>query len=123
MINIKERCSPHLREFDEKMDRLGKCYQYAYQAVDREDYQFLVHGYIKDPIHGRVIDHAWAEAGNTIYDPTLNKKYPKSVYEKLFAVEVVMRYSQKEMYFMAEKFQHYGPWHKIPQGKVRWWRV
>ncbi len=113
MINIKEN----------KEDRLGKCYQYAYHYVsDREGWD-LVHGYIHDPIFGRTIDHAWAESGNKIYEPTGDKIYNKTVYEAMFKVEVVMKYNKKEMYYMASKFKHYGPWHKIPKGKVKWWKV
>jgi len=104
-------------------DRLGKCYQNAFHYVEKNNQYRLVHGYITDPIYGRVIDHAWAESSNKVYDPTADRIYIKSEYEKMFRAEVVMKYNKREMYFMASKFEHYGPWHKIPKGKVRWWKV
>ncbi len=123
MIPIKERCSFQLKEFDEKKDRLGKCYFYAYKAVEKMKNAILVHGYITDPIHGRIIDHAWAETGNKVYDPTLDTNYQKNIYYKLFKPEVAATYTEDEMYKKAGETGVYGPWHKIPAGKVRWWRV
>ncbi len=123
MIPIREKCSSYLNEFDESKDRLGKCYMYAYKEVEKLDTAILVHGYITDPIHGRVIDHAWVEVKNIVYDPTLDKKFPKAKYDSLFNPEIVKKYNKEEMYEKALKTGNFGPWHKIPKGKVRWWRV
>ena len=125
MIEIKRRCSTQLNEFDEKKDRLGKCYMYAYKFVEKNPSYLLVHGYIKDSIHGRVIDHAWAEhkSGNKVYDPTTDQFYNTLEYVRLLNPEVVERYTRDEMWEKALDTGVFGPWHDIPAGKVRWWRV
>lgn len=98
---------------ENKNSRLGKCYKYAYRHVTSGNSGWnLVHGVITDKIFstGRSLDHAWAEKGNKVYDPTLDKIMSKVVYYSLFAAEPYAVYTEDEVYAKASEFGHYGPW-------------
>lgn len=105
--------------------RLGKCYELSWQYInainDPNTKELLVHGYITDKI-GRTIDHAWTENGNNVYDPVMDKTMPRMVYYSLLQVEVFKKYTYDEAIKMGMKTKVYGPWHKIPAGKVKWWK-
>lgn len=101
-------------------DNLGKCYQLSWRWVtSHRDYK-LVHGYISKQGSDICIDHAWVEKGNEVYDPVMEKEFPKAVYYTLFQAETAKVYSSSEASNMGAKTGVYGPWHKIPAGKVNW---
>ncbi len=101
-------------------DRLGKCYQLSWQYVTKNSSYKLVHGYITDRVKtGRTIDHAWVEKGNEVYDPVMDKRYPKQAYYGLFGVEAEKVYNSKEALDLGSKYGHYGPWHKIDKSKIK----
>lgn len=82
-----------------------------------------MHGFITDRRTGRVIDHAWVERGNRVYDPVLDQTMDKKTHELMFHAEVSVVYSGDEAMKKAAEERTYGPWHKIPRGKVRWWPI
>lgn len=99
-------------------DNLGKCYQLSWQWVStHRDYK-LAHGYITKRGTDICIDHAWTEIGDTVYDPVMEKSFPKQVYFALMQAEEAKVYTAAEAMKMGASTGVYGPWHKIPAGKV-----
>lgn len=109
-------------------DNLGKCYELSWQYITREGFYLengdmqLIHGYITDIRTGRCIDHAWIEYGSSVYDTVMEKEFPKRVYYAMYKAEVGKSYSYTEASDKGVEFGTYGPWHKIPAGKVKWWK-
>lgn len=100
--------------------RLGKCYELAYKYCTSNSGWALVHGYIHEPGgDNRVIDHAWCEKGDLVYDAVLDKELPKIFYYKMFRAEIGKFYgTKKDIYDMALKYETYGPWHEIDDSKL-----
>jgi hypothetical protein len=101
--------------------RLGQCYVLSYQYVTSNNDCELIHGYITDKQTSRMIDHAWVEIGNEVYDPVLDWKIDKQAYYGLYDAEVDKRYTQKETYSMAAESGTYGPWHVVKP--INWWKT
>lgn len=100
-------------------DNLGKCYELSWQYVTRKHDYNLIHGYITQKQTNITIDHAWTEKGDEVYDPVMEKSFPKVVYYALFNVEIAKIYTSSEANKNGAKFGTYGPWHKIPSGKIK----
>lgn len=107
-------------------DNLGKCYELSWQYMSRNGYSIsdlvLVHGYITDYQTGRVIDHAWTETKNDVYDTVLESTFPKRVYYSMYHAEVAFKYDYEQAMDKATETGVYGPWHRIPSNKVKWWK-
>ena len=56
---------------------------------------------------------------DVVFDPVLDKEYPKIVYYALFSAELERSYTSKEALQMGVEFETYGPWHDIPKGKIK----
>lgn len=109
----------------ETNDRLGKCYQLSWQYISKHSGERgikLVHGFISEPGNDRVIDHAWIEYKDKVFDPVMDQELPKDVYYRLFDVEVSKTYNSIESNKKAVETGVYGPWHKIDKNKVKWYK-
>ena len=99
--------------------RLGQCYILSYKfATSHNDYE-LVHGYITQKSTGKMIDHAWVEKEDIVYDPVMDWEVPTVVYYGLFDAEVDKRYTKEEIYKHAAESGTYGPWHQVKP--INWW--
>jgi len=109
-------------------DNLGKCYELSWQYISKEGYKqnkrnlTLIHGYITNFNNGICIDHAWIEYDDKVYDTVMEKEFPKRVYYAMYKAEIGKSYTYKESMDQAIRTETYGPWHKIPYGKVKWWK-
>ena len=94
--------------------RLGKCYQLAGEYVYGHPNAILVHGELTNRFAQGLprLDHAWIEDGNEIFDPVMDMKWPKEVYEGLFKTKVFKKYSHREAIEMIDKHMTWGPWHE-----------
>lgn len=102
--------------------RLGQCYVLSYQYVTSNNGWNLIHGYITDKIStGRMIDHAWCEQGDIVYDPVLDWTIPKQVYYGIFDVQVDKTYTRDEAMKAALDSGTYGPWHDVKP--INWWQT
>lgn len=109
-----------IKSNDKSDSRLGRCYELSYKLATSKINSVLVHGYIKDK-HGRIIDHAWVEIGDTVYECVLDKTCSKEVYYRIIAVEVSKVYTFDETIEMSLKHRTYGPWHEVKN--CIWWEV
>jgi carbohydrate-selective porin OprB len=100
-------------------ERLGQCYILSYRYVMTHNNYTLVHGYITSLDKLKTIDHAWVEKNDKVYDPVMDKEYPKIVYYALFSAESDKTYTSKETLRMGVEFETYGPWHEIPKDKIK----
>ena len=107
MIKLKS-----LIEVKKPNPRLGLCYELCGKYVLRNPNMILVHGRLKNPFKKgfNEIDHAWIEDGEEVYDPVMDKRWDKSVYEGLFSVEIHKKYGFRELCQMLDKEQNWGPW-------------
>ena len=95
----------------------GNCYQYAARFMTDGNYSEakLIHGTIIPPIGplvGELIGHAWVDLGDKVFDPTLQRFYQKSTYEKAYQPVVEKVYSIKDTSQQMLKTKNYGPWHE-----------
>jgi hypothetical protein len=98
---------------DEKRNhRLGKCYELSGRYVSVHPHSILVHGTLINPFNKGhpVLDHAWVEIGNEIFDPVMDKTWPKQVYESLFKVKIEKKYTYDEVIKMMDTHSNWGPW-------------
>lgn len=95
-----------------KNSRLGKCYELSGKYVSVHPNSVLVHGKLINPFGKghKELDHAWVEIGNEIWDPVMNKEWPKEAYEGLFKVTIYKKYSYKQVYEMINQHENWGPW-------------
>lgn len=119
--NRVDDLSPVARRTASTNKRLGKCYQLSWQFVVSNPNWYLVHGYLTDFDHGRVIDHAWCEKENKVFDPVLDKTYSKDLYYALYQVEMVSDFSSEKAMERGAETGVYGPWHEPV--KTNWWKV
>ena len=99
--------------------RLGRCYELSYQFATSNSGYELVHGYIINQDGSRVIDHAWTEKDDTVYDPVMDQELPKPVYYAMLNAEETKRYSGMAAMKKGLETGVYGPWHEIPKGVRR----
>ena len=93
-------------------NRLGRCYELAGRYVSEHPEAVLVHGKLVNRF-GRghpEIDHAWVEIGDKIFDPVMDKMWPKDLYEQLFNATIYHRYTFKQVLKMSLRHEHWGPW-------------
>jgi len=98
--------------------RVGRCYELSGRYVSEHPAAILVHGHIKNPFNRGVlleVDHAWVEEGDDVYDPVMDKRWPKIVYDRLFDVQVYKKYTAPEVWKMSLQHGHWGTWHDLPQ--------
>ena len=98
--------------------RLGKCYELSGRYVidgmfipDRER-ATLVHGRLVNPfgVGHPLLDHAWIETDDEIYDPVMDKTWGRAIFYSLFKPTVFKRYNREEARKMILKHKHWGPW-------------
>lgn len=103
-------------------DRLGKCYELSgkYVMSHAGTNAILVHGKLTNPFakgHPEM-EHAWVEIGKEIFDPVMDKTWPKDVYESLFKVKIYKKYTPKQMYQIIDKTSNWGPWENDKEKKT-----
>jgi len=94
--------------------KIGKCYELSLQFVLRHQDWKLVHGYITNrhpPF--QTIDHAWCTKGDIVRDEIFENEFSVDVHKVLFNPKVIKEYTFDKMVAMMNKFETYGPWHKI----------
>lgn len=96
----------------ESKSRVGKCYELAGQYVSDHPDSVLVHGKLINPSSKGLseIEHAWVEEGDEVFDPVLDKRFPKNIYNSLFKTEEHKRYSFEEVLKMTLTHKDWGPW-------------
>lgn len=97
--------------------RLGRCYELAGRYVSQKPGAQLVHGHIFNPFNRNGegkgfadIDHAWVEEGNQVFDPVMDKRWPKDVYYGLFQATEQGRFNYEQVLKMMLQHRHWGPW-------------
>lgn len=103
----------HITEGEKhKNSRLGLCYELSGRYVSVHPDAVLVHGRLVNPFMKghKELDHGWVEEGGEIFDPVMNKRWPKDVYENLFKAKIYKKYTFKEVIQMMDKYLHWGPW-------------
>ena len=104
---------------DDLEDRLGNCYFLSGRYVTDNQNSELVHGTITNRIANRikrineetkVLEHAWVEYDNTVFDPVMGQEYQKEVYYAIFEAKVIERYNHEEMCKTMLTYRHWGPW-------------
>jgi len=102
-----------------KMDRQGRCYELslrsAIKAAEKKEMWDVVHGEIlqlsfsnSEGFQTKMINHAWLEKGDLIYDAVGDRIYTREGYG-YFTPNTHTRYSAKEAWLLAEKYRHWGP--------------
>ena len=85
--------------------RPHECYMWAYRLMENPDWT-LVHG----TILGGIVDHAWCEKGNRMYDPLTNQEGPASVFSKQHNYQVDHLYDVDTAMEEAQRTKVYGAW-------------
>jgi hypothetical protein len=101
-----------LNEINESNSRVGKCYELAGRYVSGHPDSVLIHGKLINPFSKGMseVEHAWVEEGDEIFDPVMDKRFPKNHYEKLFNVTVYHKYTYEQVLNMTLRHEHWGPW-------------
>jgi hypothetical protein len=91
---------------------LGLCYELSGRYVSAHPKSILVHGKITNPFAKGLpeVEHAWVENGNEIFDPVMDMKWPKNVYEDFFKAKIYKKYSFMDTIKITDKTGHWGPW-------------
>ncbi len=98
-----------------------RCYEMAFHFVsDNKDWR-LIHGILNvadtlgRPNNEKYLhyEHAWAEKGDYVYDPSHNYFYLKQEFEADFNARAIISYSFQEAcrVMMSFKKPYYGLWH------------
>ena len=98
--------------FEAANPRLGRCYELSGRHVSGHRSATLIHGKLVNPFaqgHAE-LEHAWVEDGDEVYDPVMDKTWPKDAYYGLFKATAHKRYSGSEVLQQSLKHQHWGPW-------------
>ena len=92
--------------------RLGLCYELSGRYVSGHPEAILVHGRLTNRFERghKEIEHAWVEEGNKIFDPVMDKVWPKETYEGVFNVKVYKKYTHIEVLKMTLEYKNWGPW-------------
>lgn len=92
--------------------RLGLCYVLSGRYVSSHPKSVLVHGELinKFTIGNPKVDHAWVEEGDEIFDPVMNRRFPKAVYEGIFQPVSHKKYSHMDVITITSKTGNWGPW-------------
>lgn len=96
----------------ESNPRLGQCYELAGRYVTDHPDSVLVHGKLVNRFSKGFpeIEHAWVEEGDEIFDPVMDRRFSKDLYEQLFNVTVYHKYTFEEVLKMTLRHKHWGPW-------------
>ena len=110
MIRLKDIVNEIISE--SKNSRLGLCYELSGRYVSNHPDAILVHGRLTNPFGKGFteLDHSWVEEENEIFDPVMDRRWPKEVYESLFNVKIYQKYSYEEVLKTILKYEHWGPW-------------
>ena len=97
---------------ESKNKRFGRCYELAGRYVSSHHDAVLVHGELinKFTVGHPKIEHAWVEEGNEIFDPVMDRRFPKTVYEGIFQPVVHKKYSWIDVIKITNKTGNWGPW-------------
>ena len=82
-----EACHNACRLGPQHVQRCGKCYEGAYEHVQRFGGR-LVHGTVRSLLLGRRIQHAWVESGAKVFDyadPTVVRVTTAAAYQQELA--------------------------------------
>jgi len=92
--------------------RLGLCYELSGRYVSQHHDAVLVHGRLTNPFGAGhpELDHAWVEVGDEIFDPVMDKMWPKAVYESLFKTKVYKKYKHMDVIRVTNRTGNWGPW-------------
>jgi len=91
----------------------GWCYKYAAQFAMRTPDAILVHGILHPAIGARAgipYEHAWVIFGELVFEPILQKFFPRSDYYTAFAAEERVLTPHREVAKTMVAFRHWGPW-------------
>jgi hypothetical protein len=72
----------------------------------------LVHGTIEKD--GRALAHAWLKSASEVYDPMLGGLHPIDAYVARNKATAQNHYERAEAIDMLVRFNHSGPWHRVP---------
>ena len=116
MIDVKK--DPRYAHIPNKYKN-GDCYKSGidYMLGHQKGHK-LCHGWVdgKGPTAGVRFSHCWVEKGDTVIDPSIDRKkpliLPKIVYYAIGNIveDRVLKYSTKEMFDWLEKTGKAGPW-------------
>jgi len=97
---------------ESKKSKFGRCYELAGRYVSSHHDAVLVHGELinKFTIGHPKVEHAWVEEGDEIFDPVMNRRFPKDVYEGIFQPVPHKRYSWIDVIKITNKTGNWGPW-------------
>ena len=100
-----------------KNPRLGRCYELSGRYVSVHPKSVLVHGTLKNPFQKglSVIEHAWIEIGDEIFDPVMDRTWPKNVYEDFFHAQPKKKYSHDDVNRITDKTGNWGPWNELKE--------
>ena len=93
--------------------RLGQCYVLSGRYVLNNSNAILVHGTINGiRFTGKDFDnlHAWVEEGDEVFDPVLDKRFPKDMYYEVMNAKSHKKYDQEKMMVIMLREGHWGPW-------------
>ena len=103
-----------VKEQKNENPRRGRCYELSGRYVSVHPDTILVHGKIVNPIERKgllkEIEHAWVEEGNEIFDPCMDVRWPKQIYESFFKAKPYKKYTHDEVNKISLKTRHWGPW-------------
>jgi len=94
----------------------GSCYKLALEHVLNHKDATLVHGIVTGQceIEGVRYGHAWVEFRHNgldiVFDPSIDKAFPKDLYYSIGEIEYTKRYTLDEALLILTEQQHYGPW-------------
>ena len=93
-------------------NRLGRCYELSGRYVSGHPESILVHGKITNPFAKGLpeVEHSWVEDGNEIFDPVMDLRWPKNVYEDFFKAKIYKKYSFMDTIKITDKTGNWGPW-------------
>ena len=93
-------------------NRLWRCYELSGRYVSGHPESILVHGKITNPFAKGLpeVEHSWVEDGNEIFDPVMDLRWPKNVYEDFFKAKIYKKYSFMDTIKITDKTGNWGPW-------------
>jgi hypothetical protein len=112
--------------------RFKRCYELAYEFLAREDDRFIgwqiVHGMVdlgafanEAAGGGVLIDHAWLQSDDQVYDTTLDQAFAKDDYYRRYSARSLVSYSLVEAALLVVDEGHYGPWRPTDEAKLKLW--
>lgn len=96
----------------------GQCYKNAFMWAQEHPEWSIVHGILTNKRHNVKMGHAWNEASEIVYDPSVALFVDKDRYYKLGDVSYAKSYTLDEATENALKENNWGPWdEKIMKAK------